>query len=416
MNTNLTVNPFLQIAPSNEQDNAYWLVTPKPGSGLQNLLICKPEQANLHELFLNLSQIGFNYLDCENDLSDSERELLYQSGILVEPENVPERPLFACRLDDIEAGSFEGDLSEIIVNPTFRFEPFNIANFHSWIQEKNLSPHKPTGWLKIPVTDFEIGYWLEKDEADAISKFMPGEKLSFEIEPEFLSRLLASGILTTPEILVRDERKQQERLEQAKIKYEQDKYVVLQGLLPAAQMKAMRRFYHQYVEQGFMPFGDPQVSRRYYQHKEPLAGFFHKNFCRLMSLIVGEEVIPSYVYAASYLENAVLRPHVDRKQCEFSISFQVDYRPEPEHHLSPWGLFLTSSYGAAEGRLDYRSTEFPAKSESEDKNTAVYLASGDGVIYKGRELVHYRYPLSAGHQSTSLFFHYVAKDFEGLLD
>ena len=135
-----------------------------------------------------------------------------------------------------------------------------------------------------------------------------------------------------------------------------------------------------------------------------------------MSLIIGEEVIPSYVYAASYLENADLKPHIDRAQCEFSISFQVDYLPEPEDQLSPWGLFLTPPYTTVDGGMDYDSTEFPAKSESEDKNTAVYLASGDGLVYKGRELIHYRYPLPQGHQSTSLFFHYVAKDFEGELN
>lgn len=203
--------------------------------------------------------------------------------------------------------------------------------------------------------------------------------------------------------------------EKAKIKYQQDKYVVLRELLPFAQMTAMRRFYRQYVKQGFMPFDDTQ-SKRFYQHNEPLARYFHQQLAQLMSIIIGEEVIPSYVYAASYINKADLTPHTDRAQCEFSISFQVDYQPEPENQLSPWGLFLTPPDSLADNSLVYNSKEFPAKSESEDKNTAVYLASGDGLIYKGRELIHYRYPLTEGHQSTSLFFHYVPKDFEGFLN
>jgi hypothetical protein len=177
----------------------------------------------------------------------------------------------------------------------------------------------------------------------------------------------------------------------------------------------MRRFYRQFVSQGFMPFEDAQ-SRRFYQHNEPLSAYFHQQIACLMSIIVGEKVIPSYVYAASYIDKADLAPHLDRAQCEFSISFQVDYLPEIENHLSPWGLFLTPSVSNADGTFSCHSNEFPAKNEAEDKNTAVYLASGDGLIYKGRELVHYRYPLTAGHQSTSLFFHYVPKNFDGQLN
>jgi len=46
----------------------------------------------------------------------------------------------------------------------------------------------------------------------------------------------------------------------------------------------------------------------------------------------------------------------------------------------------------------------------------VYLSNGDAVIYKGCELVHYRYPLADGCASTSLFMHYVPVDFGGDLD
>lgn len=412
MSENLVVNPYLQLSPPSEQDGDLFLIAPKPQSGLQNLQISQKEQANLHDLFLELAEIGFDYLDQEKDINQSERDLLYDAGILIEPEKVPEIPLFACPLNEVEVPMFDGDASALIVNPTFRFEPFNLANFLPWIHEKHLSPHKATVWIKQPLTEIEIGYWLDSDQAEAVAKFTAGEKLAVELDDQLISKLFACAILTTPEILARQTEIEREKINKARIKYQKDKYAVLPELLPGSQMKAMRRFYRQYTQTGFMPFGDPQVSRRYYQHNEPLAAFFHRNFAKLLSLVIGEEVIPSYVYAASYLENADLKPHIDRAQCEFSISFQVDYLPEPENNLSPWGLFVSPLEACG---FQY-SEEFPAKSEAEDQNTAVYLASGDGLIYKGCELVHYRYPLPAGHQSTSLFFHYVAKDFDGGLD
>lgn len=414
MKSNLVINPLIKIHSADEQKTDYFIIAPKPQIGLQTLKISKSEQPNLHELFLELAELGFNYFECENDVNEAEAGLLYEHGVLIEAEKVIEKPLFACLLNDIENVGFNGDVSVLIVNPSFRFEPFNFANFLPWTHELHLSPHKPSAWIKQPVTEIEIGYWFEKDQAETVSKFTAGEKLPFELDKDFLSKLVACGILTTPEKLAEKEAKQLAAIEKAQIKYQKDKYVVLRELLPAEQMKAMRRFYRQYAAEGFMPFDDFQ-SKRYYQHNEPLAGYFHQQLVRIMSLVIGEEVIPSYVYAASYINKADLEPHTDRSQCEFSISFQVDYFPEPENQLSPWGLFVTEPDFPSNGAFKYFSKEFPAKNEAEDKNTAVYLANGDGLIYKGRELIHYRYPLTEGHQSTSLFFHYVPKNFEGNL-
>jgi hypothetical protein len=414
MESNLVVNPFIKIQFADEQQIDYFITAPKPANGLQKLLISKSSQPNLHELFLDLANIGFNYLDAGQDLNAAERELLSGAGILVETENAPEMPLFACFLSEIETADFDGDAESLIVNPSFRFEPFNFANFLPWVHEKHLSPHKPSAWIKLPVTEIEIGYWFDDAGAQTIATFTAGEKPFGPLEPEFLSKLVASGILTTPEILAERERADHAAIEKAKTEYLRDKYVVLPEILPAAQMAAMRRFFREYVKQGFMPFDDQQ-SKRYYQHNEPLAVFLHRQLARLVSLVIGEEAIPSYVYAASYIENADLLPHIDRAQCEFSISFQVDYFPEPAGQRSPWGLFLTPLDAVAGGRLDYHTAVLPAENQAADSNPAVYLKSGDGLVYKGRELIHYRYPLAAGHGSTSLFFHYVPQDFDGNL-
>ena len=414
MKSNLVINPFLQIHLANDESGDYSLSAPRPNSGLQNLKIVKSEHENLHELFLDLAQTQFDFIDVEKDINDHERQLLLNHGVLLEPENVPEKPLFACRLDDVEPLAFDGDFDSLIVNPTFRFEPFNFANFAAWANEKSLSPHRASVWIKQPLTDIETGFWLENEQAEIISTFTAGEKLTREIKPELLAKLIAGEILTTPEIASEKVQKQSESLEKARNEFKQNQYVVLRELLPSPQMKAMRQYYRQYLAGGFMPFDDTQ-SKRFYQHNEPLARHFHQNLTKIMSLVVGEEVIPSYVYVGSYINKADLTPHTDRDQCEFSISFQVDYLPEPENYVSPWGLFLWKPDFSKNEPIEYTSNKFPAANEAEDKNTAVYLASGDALIYKGRELIHYRYSLPENHQSTSLFFHYVPKDFDGHL-
>lgn len=416
MNNNLLVNPFLTLESLNNKENDFVLSAPKPGGGLKKLEIKKSEQPNLHEVFLDLAQTKFDFLDVEKDIDQIECDLLEEYGILVKKENVPSKVLFECFLDEAEVEVFSEDFNDLIVNPTFHFEGFNFDKFLWRVHKQHLSPHHSSVWIKQPITEIEIGYWLNNEQSEILSKFIAGKKPEIEIEPQLMARLVKSEILTTKKRFASNEKELREKLEQAKEFYEKNKYAVIAQLLPKVQMKAMRRYYRKYIASGFMPFGDGQVNRRYYQHNEPLARVIHQNLAKLMSFVIGEEVIPSYVYAAHYIENAYLEPHTDRAQCEFSISFQIDYLPEPDNNLSPWGLFVWEPEFAEGKPIAYLSNKFPGASEIDDKNQRVYLASGDGLVYKGCELIHYRYPLPKDHQSTSLFFHYVGKDFEGGLN
>jgi hypothetical protein len=99
------------------------------------------------------------------------------------------------------------------------------------------------------------------------------------------------------------------------------------------------------------------------------------------------------VYLASYVSGAELRKHVDREQCEFSITLCLDFSPEPELS-TPWPICLDTAKG----------------------KVVVYQALGDGLAYRGTRLPHYREKLGARQTSTSIFFHYVPADFEGRLD
>lgn len=118
---------------------------------------------------------------------------------------------------------------------------------------------------------------------------------------------------------------------------------------------------------------------------------------------------------ASYIEDADLAPHLDREQCEYSISFQVDYLPEPENGVSPWGLYVSPLKEDQTESINLSWDEFPEDNSTNQEVMKINLKNGDGLVYKGRELIHYRYKLPKNHQSTSLFFHYVAHDYQGQL-
>jgi hypothetical protein len=170
-------------------------------------------------------------------------------------------------------------------------------------------------------------------------------------------------------------------------------YVALPALLHPLHLGELRRYMRQQVRTGAFRLGDGQSPRRYVAHNDAVARFFHEQLTDLASDVAGEPLKPSYVYAASYQSGAKLEKHTDRAQCEFSITLCVDFTPEPEGE-TPWPIHLDTAEGTV----------------------TVSQALGDGLMYRGHQLPHYRGPLAAGCTSTSIFFHYVRQSFTGKLD
>lgn len=170
-------------------------------------------------------------------------------------------------------------------------------------------------------------------------------------------------------------------------------YAPLAAMLHPFHLGALRMHYRRMIRKGRMYLGDDQSSLRYVEHNEPVARFFHRQLTRTISAIAGEPLKPSYVYSACYLGGAELESHRDRAQCEFSISFAVDFSPEPSG-TTPWPLCLETRQGTVR----------------------IFQRLGDGLLYRGRRLAHFRTALQRNATSTSIFFHYVRKSFSGRLD
>lgn len=418
MAEDLIVNPCLQFQPYFDDPFSFLLYAPKPGSGMQYLVVKQAEHPNVFEVFSELSKSRFDFLDPITDLEISDRRLLVDKGVLVDSANAPKLPLFSCHLSEFDPTEKDVGIDSLIAHPGIRFSAFNLANFHTVSQELHISPFSSSVWVKDTLTGIEQGIWLSEAEAEVVSKLAPGQPPSFSIESTILRRLIAAGILIdSGEYLSELERRGAE-ISIARMKFAEDRYAVLTGLFSAPQMRAMQRYYRAYVANGFMPFGDDQVECRYREHNEPFARLLQGQFAGLMSSITGVAVKLSYVYAASYVGGSALAPHVDREQCEYSISFQVDYQPDPPGGISPWAIYVTPLQNHDElespgERITLAECERQAAAASP---MAVNLANGDGLFYMGRELIHYRNELPAGHRSTSLFFHFVSVDFDGPLD
>ena len=102
-----------------------------------------------------------------------------------------------------------------------------------------------------------------------------------------------------------------------------------------------------------------------------------------VSEILGENVLPTYCYSRNYQNQSVLPKHVDRPECEVSLTVHLEGDKS-------WEFFV----------------ETPNK-----ESKSVVLESGDAIIYLGTERPHWRETYE-GEFYTQIFLHYVRKNGE----
>jgi hypothetical protein len=248
-------------------------------------------------------------------------------------------------------------------------------------------------WVRDRASHAVLPFWLGGKLQAALDQIRPHEPIPSFLPPRARWLLRTAGILVADGHSVEREQEHKKMVRNVRGPFQEKGYAPLSDLIHPFHVAALRRYYRCRIRSGSVRLGDGQSPRRYCAYNEPVARFFHRQIVGSLSDVAGEPLKPSYVYMASYLGGAVLEKHTDRAQCDFSVTLCLDFSPEPAL-ATPWPILLDTATGS----------------------TTVYQALGDGLAYRGTRLPHYRSPLSAGQTSTSIFFHYVAADFDGPLE
>lgn len=169
-------------------------------------------------------------------------------------------------------------------------------------------------------------------------------------------------------------------------------FVELADLLPASHVAELARYFWALAREGFLALDEDRGCKRHVAHSHPVADFWHDQLNERVSQLVGHRTKPSYSFVSLYLEGGDLKWHNDRPPCEYTITLLIDYAPLDGEGRSPWALQVKGRDGSIH-RLHQRI--------------------GDALIFKGRELLHSRDALPAGHRSGSLLFHFVDAEYEG---
>jgi hypothetical protein len=256
-------------------------------------------------------------------------------------------------------------------------------------------PHAPgrAVWVVDPVRRVELPYWIDADEERAIERVLTdGDIPSDRVVRQ---SLVNAGILHDPAATAAERRRLARRMATSRARLVSHGYMAFVDLLPAVFVAALRRYLRFLVEEGHLPLGDTQVPQRYFKHNEPLAVWLQQRIAPLVARAVSRPIKPSYNYTIAYVEGASLGRHTDREQCEYTLALAIDSTPDATREQA-WPLYL--------------------ESEADGGVVAVRLAPGDALLFRGRELLHFRDELGPGRTATSVLFHFVNEEFQGVLD
>jgi hypothetical protein len=258
---------------------------------------------------------------------------------------------------------------------------------------ENFNLQDSMAWVRDPASGSLHPFWLGPRLEAVVSRLRAGEPVPASVPRDIRCLLAGAGIVTPEEQAERRLAEWAEVVRKSARGFREKGYMPAANLIHPFNLAALRRYYRHAIRRGAIHLGDEQSPRRYTFHNESVARFFHHQITNAVSAIVGEALKPSYVYLASYLSGAELKKHTDRQQCEFSVTLCLDFSPEPQLATS-WPICLDTAEGTV----------------------TVYQALGDGLVYRGTKVPHYRGVLAEGYTSTSIFFHYVPENFSGLLE
>ncbi len=285
--------------------------------------------------------------------------------------------------------------TELKINPTCLFQsagaplPAEIAGRLSHTHK--IAPDQSRIWLEKSGSRFLSAYHVDLEDRGLMS-ILHGQRTLSQLNTDLLLALYQREILIDRSGIQQQKSEWKRQLSQAQNQMKATGYSVLSKLIPAFQLAAFRCYFRQLEAEGYFQKGDAQVKDRHSIYNDAMCRYLHTQLTPIVNTLTPKPVKPSYAMLSTYQPGAVLRKHKDRQQCEWNLSLVLDMNPEQEQDQA-WPIYIDQA----------------------DQPHAIPLEIGDGVLYRGYSVDHWRDALAAGQQVTVAFFHFVTLDFEGSL-
>lgn len=158
-------------------------------------------------------------------------------------------------------------------------------------------------------------------------------------------------------------------------------YTVVRGLISGELLKVAYCYANLKADVGLFEShrGDVQVPGAPAQYSDPLMEVLLARSAARLSAATGLELLPTYSYCRVLGAGNALQRHTDRAECEITASVCLGYEG-----AAPSPLYLKAYRGVVQ----------------------CVMYPGDALVYRGREIAHWREAWS-GKLQAQVFFHYV---------
>jgi len=168
--------------------------------------------------------------------------------------------------------------------------------------------------------------------------------------------------------------------------YEEKGFEIKKGFIPPFFAQYLRNYFDLLHRNDQVPNkGDKQVAKSVGIYGDSAFDTLMLMCLPMVEQTVGKKLLPTYTYARIYFNGADLLPHLDRDECEHSVSLSLGGSAE-----ALWPLWFKNG-------------------EAEPEYAAMY--EGDAVIYQGNKVHHWRDAFE-GETQFQLFMHYVEAEGE----
>ena len=181
-----------------------------------------------------------------------------------------------------------------------------------------------------------------------------------------------------------------------------DWHVKLDGALPPYVFAIVARVYRIVIDNKLLtgPGGAYKGSATHESNGDCVNTWYNIRIAELVSRLAGTPVKPTYGYTAGYLEGDVLKPHTDRKACEFTLTTLIEAYP----HTSYCPLFVQDTPWPIDRNWVGRFEENTIKYED---CFNLHPQLNQWLILRGRAKPHFRPAIAQGATCTTFLSHFV---------
>lgn len=238
----------------------------------------------------------------------------------------------------------------------------------------------PSLWVTDPRTGLRIAYAVEAEQ-EAVAALRPGAEAA-GLSSALRAALAEVGALQPGEPAISDHGAERERLAR---ELAVEGFALVRDLVSPGLLAVLRTHFLALPTQVRLE-PDP-FAGRLVEKNEAVARHLLHGFTDFVGQLAGQVVKPTYCYSMWYGPGARLHMHRDNSLCEYTLNLVIDQQPPLPSH---WPLSMVSRRGRIE---------------------EIYMRPGDAVLFRGRELAHFRRRLRDQGNAVGVLLHYVHADF-----